>query len=119
MEVYLLRKVRHVDGCVRLLDVYEQPDCFILVLERPSPCRDLFDVITERGALPEYVARDFMKQLVTILREVHAAGVVHNDVKDENILVELPHGRLRLIDFGAGRPLTSDVYTQYEGECYY
>lgn len=115
LEVALLRQVRHIDGCVRLLDVYEQVDSFVLILERPSPCRDLFDVITERGVLPESMARDFMKQIVSTLLEVHAAGVVHNDVKDENILVEMPHGRLRLIDFGAGRPLHSDVYTQFDG----
>ena len=115
MEVYLLRQVNHISGCVQLLDYYEQADSFVLVFERPAPCRDLFDVITERGALPEYVARNFLRQLVVTLCETHAAGVLHNDVKDENILVELPHGRLRLIDFGAGRPLTSDVYTQYDG----
>ena len=115
MEVYLLRQVNHIAGCVQLLDYYEQADSFVLVFERPAPCRDLFDVITERGALPEYVARNFLRQLVVTLCETHAAGVLHNDVKDENILVELPHGRLRLIDFGAGRPLTSDVYTQYDG----
>lgn len=115
MEVYLLRKTRHIHGCVRLLDVYEQSDSFALVLERPSPCKDLFDVITERGALPEDVARDFMQQLLETLREIHAAGVSHNDIKDENILVELTSGTLRLIDFGAGQPLTDNICTEYNG----
>jgi serine/threonine protein kinase len=118
MEVWLMTQLRHVTGCVALLDWHERSDSFVLVLERPMPCRDLFDVITQRGTLPEHVARHFTRQLVATLRDVHAAGVLHGDVKDENVLVELPHGRVRLIDFGSGDLLDPDpaaTYTHYDG----
>lgn len=116
MEIWLMTRLRHVTGCVALLDWHERADSFVLVLERPTPCRDLFDVITQRGALPEYVARSFTRQLVTTLRDVHAAGVLHGDVKDENVLVEIEDGRLRLIDFGSGSPLDpTATYTTFDG----
>jgi hypothetical protein len=49
LEICLLRKVSSVSGVVRLLDFYERPDSYILIMERPLICKDLFDFITEKG----------------------------------------------------------------------
>lgn len=115
VEICLLKKLSGVDGVVHLLDFYELSDAFILVMERPCPCQDLFDYITERGVLEESEARRFFHQTVEILTAVHDAGVVHRDIKDENILVELDTGRLKLIDFGSATFYHDNDYTVYEG----
>lgn len=115
MEICLLQKLSHVPGVVQMLDYFEHADSYVLVLERPDPCHDLFDYITERGSLPEYQALDFFRQVVDILVEVHEAGIIHRDVKDENLLVEMETGRLRLIDFGSGTFYHEDLYTEFDG----
>merc|ERR1712203_1303771 len=56
LELKLLHSVQTVSGVIRLLDFYERKDSFIYVMERPSNVRDMFDFITEKGALEEEVS---------------------------------------------------------------
>lgn len=119
LEVALLLRVAHIPQVVRLLDWLEREDSFLLILERPDPCKDLYDYVTERGPLPEDEARDLMMQVVSMVLSCHMAGVIHRDIKDENLLVTTDRqGRvtLKLIDFGSGAFFVRDkVYTDFEG----
>ncbi|KAK8380840.1 hypothetical protein O3P69_008049 [Scylla paramamosain] len=119
LEVALLLRVAHIPQVVRLLNWVEKEHSFLLILERPEPCKDLYEYVTERGPLPEDEARDLMLQVLHIVMACHAAGVIHRDIKDENLLVTTDrHGRvtLKLIDFGSGAFFIRDkIYTDFEG----
>lgn len=74
------------------------------------------DLLVEHGPLPTTYAATLLDQLLDALRAVHAAGVVHRDVKPANLLLD-PTGpgrpRLLLADFGvaavAGDPRLTRV----------
>lgn len=116
IEICLLQRLSHLDSVVQLIDYFEKPDSFIVVMDRPDPCKDLFDYITEKGVLDESEARDILSQVLKTLVEVHKAGVIHRDIKDENLLVELDTKCVKLIDFGSGTFYKDTLYTEFEGE---
>jgi tRNA A-37 threonylcarbamoyl transferase component Bud32 len=68
-------------------------------------------VVAERGPLDVATAFDYVTQLLEALYESHATGIVHADVKSDNVLVEPRHdgtSLTRLFDFGLARSYTED-----------
>ncbi|TRY70340.1 hypothetical protein TCAL_02433 [Tigriopus californicus] len=119
LEISLLQEVEDLPGVISLLNVYECSQIYILVMERPEPCQDLFDFISNEGSLSESLAQNFFHQIVDILRSCHRRGVFHGDVKDENIIVDLRSLKLKLIDFGSGQWLQNTPYKTFGGTSVY
>lgn len=63
----------------------------------------LHDLLRHRPLSPENAAR-CCHDIASALAHAHAAGVVHGDVKPENVLID-EHGAVKLIDFGLARDL--------------
>lgn len=94
-EARMLAKLRH-PYIVTVYDFGKADDLYYLVMEyvEGATLRDLpAERKTERDAL------DFVPQITEALEHAHEAGVVHRDVKPENLLID-PLNRVRLVDFG-------------------
>jgi serine/threonine-protein kinase len=73
------------------------------------------NLIADFGALPERYAAELLAQVLAALEQVHAAGVVHRDVKPANLLLETTGTTapvLRLSDFGIALSLGEPRLTQ-------
>ena len=101
-----------------MLDYLEDSDNFYIVMEKPEKYIDLFDYITQKGVVSERSSRYLFKQIIEAVQYCLSMGVVHRDVKDENILIDLKTNQIKLIDFGSGTFLREGVYTEYEGRHY-
>jgi serine/threonine-protein kinase len=66
--------------------------------------RTLEELLREHGPLDAKAATRIGAELASALAAVHGAGLVHRDVKAQNVMRE-PGGRVVLMDFGVGRPL--------------
>lgn len=115
MEVKLLMMSHGVPGVIQILDYFERPDSYIIVMERPANVSDMFDYITYRGTLDESQARMFFKKIVQMAMRLTEIGVVHRDIKDENVIIDLDTNDIKLIDFGSGTFLKQGEYTDFEG----
>ncbi|XP_067109105.1 serine/threonine-protein kinase pim-2-like [Osmerus mordax] len=124
LEIALLRHVCRSPRCkevAQLLDYYWFPGpegvgVYLLILERPIPCMDLFNYMQEeKGYLEEGMARQVMKQVVSALQHCHSRGVVHRDLKPENILIQMTNYNVMLLDFGSASVLKEGPYTEVAG----
>lgn len=59
------------------------------------------------NGLSEPLAKDYFRQIVETVLAIRKLGVIHRDLKDENILINLRNREIKLIDFGAGAFLNS------------
>src|SRR5207247_11227532 len=62
----------------------------------------LKQLISTRGPLPVSVTLTIGKQLCRALEVAHEEGVIHRDIKPQNMVVE-PSGVLKVMDFGIAR----------------
>merc|ERR1712213_108385 len=128
IEVALMTMTSHIDGVIKLIEYFELPDCFMLILERmmstnkdntatssSTNVQDLFDFISDHGPLKEDLARKIFNQLIKAVAQITQAGVIHRDIKDENILIDTQSHQIKLIDFGSGARLHDEVYTDFDG----
>jgi len=114
LEIVLLQQVADVPGVVRLLDYFDTGNSFMIVMERFNG-QDLFDFISRHGTLSENTARDIFGQVVEAVVMCKERGVLHGDIKDENILIDEKTGAVKVIDFGSGCSWVSGWYEEYEG----
>jgi serine/threonine-protein kinase len=75
------------------------------------PGRTLRDLLDERGWFPPREALSIMVPLLSGLAAAHTAGIVHRDVKPENVLIA-PDGHLKVVDFGLARALSVSPQTR-------
>ncbi|MER5786891.1 serine/threonine-protein kinase [Streptomyces sp. NPDC001980] len=84
---------------VRVYDVVDEGERLWIVMELVHG-RSLEWIMAEEGALSPRAAARIGLGLVAALRQVHAGGVLHRDIKPGNVLVENTAGRVVLTDFG-------------------
>nr|XP_031545768.1 NUAK family SNF1-like kinase 2 isoform X3 [Vicugna pacos] len=78
--------------------VFENSSKIVIVMEYASR-GDLYDHISERQRLSERDARHFFRQIVSAVHYCHQNGIVHRDLKLENILLDAS-GNIKIADFG-------------------
>ncbi|KAL0147158.1 hypothetical protein M9458_057682, partial [Cirrhinus mrigala] len=112
----LANKGPRVQEIIQLLDWQVEPDCYFMVLERPMPCQSLYDYLRcYKGIIEEDVVRFIMHQVIFAARTCCLRGVLHRDIKLENLLINPDTLEVKLIDFGCGAILTGEGYTSYAG----
>ncbi|XP_061113965.1 NUAK family SNF1-like kinase 1 [Conger conger] len=96
-EIEITSSLKH-PNIIRIHEVFESKDKIVIVMDYASQ-GELYDYVNERRRLPESEARDIFRQIVSAVHYCHKNGVVHRDLKLENILLDQDFN-VKLADFG-------------------
>jgi len=107
-ELKLARKIRHKNVC-QMFDLGEDQGTRYITMEYVHG-EDLKQLIRKVGRLSPGQAIGIARQVCDGLQEAHRLGVVHRDLKPQNIMVD-EEGTARIMDFGIARSLAGKSIT--------
>jgi len=107
-ELTLARKIAHRNVC-RMYDLNEEEGTHYITMEY-VPGEDLKNTIKRVGQLSVGKAVSIAKQVCEGLIEAHRLGVVHRDLKPQNIMLD-KEGNARIMDFGIARSIKAKGIT--------
>ncbi|MBR6185184.1 MAG: protein kinase [Clostridia bacterium] len=105
-EAMAASKMSH-HNIVNLLDVGQDDSLRYLVMEYVKG-QTLKDVILQKGALPPLTAAQIGIRILSALQHAHKNGIIHRDIKPQNILVH-SEGLIKVSDFGIARVAGSNT----------
>src|SRR6202163_2979803 len=108
-ELILAREVTH-RNVLRIFDLGQAKGFKFITMEFVEG-RDLRAVLRERGKLPPDETVRVIAQICRALESAHAAGVVHRDLKPQNIMLDVKD-RVYVMDFGIAHSLETPGMTQ-------
>ena len=99
-EAQSVNTIRH-EGIVNVIDLNYLDDGRPYIIMELLPGEPLSDKI-RKGPLSLYSAASIVLEILSALDAAHAAGVVHRDLKPDNIFIS-PSGHAKLLDFGIAK----------------
>ncbi|MFQ6067133.1 MAG: protein kinase [bacterium] len=107
-ELKLARKITHKNVC-RMHDFHEEEGIPFITMEYVAG-EDLKSFIRSKGNLTEEEAISIAKQVCEGLAVAHELGVVHRDLKPQNIMID-EKGNAKIMDFGIARSIEAPGVT--------
>uniref|UniRef100_A0A8D0H568 non-specific serine/threonine protein kinase n=1 Tax=Sphenodon punctatus TaxID=8508 RepID=A0A8D0H568_SPHPU len=108
-EIEIMSSLNH-PHIIAIHEVFENSSKIVIVMDYASK-GDLYDYVNERQRLTEQEARHFFRQVVSAIYYCHKNGIVHRDLKLENILLDA-NGNIKIADFGLSNVYQQDKFLQ-------
>jgi tetratricopeptide (TPR) repeat protein/tRNA A-37 threonylcarbamoyl transferase component Bud32 len=108
-ELVLARQITH-KNVIRIFDMGEADGIKFISMDFIEG-KDLKSMVREKGKLLAGEAKNIIIQVCRALNAAHAEGVIHRDLKPQNIMVD-SQGRVTVMDFGIARSMEMPGMTQ-------
>ena len=100
-EVKILKRLLGHPNIIKLLEVFENKKYVFFVMEYAAN-GDLLKYLKSKGTLDEEEGKYLFYQIVCGLRYIHRQGIIHRDIKLDNILIDEAF-HCKICDFGVSR----------------
>ena len=100
-EIILARQITH-RNVIRIYDIGESAGTKFITMEYVEG-EDLRSLLQQKGKFPPLEAVEIIQQVCRALEAAHAEGVIHRDLKPQNVMRD-QHDRIVVMDFGLGSP---------------
>jgi serine/threonine protein kinase/tetratricopeptide (TPR) repeat protein len=108
-EMKFARKIAHKNVC-KMYQLSKEKEILYIIMELVKG-EDLKSLIRKKGKIPEKEAVSIAQQVCEGLVEAHRLGVVHRDLKPQNIMIDA-EGEAKIMDFGIARSVEAPGVTQ-------
>jgi len=110
-EIELMQELRHPN----IVSVYDNgittDGRFFMVLQYIHG-KELGDILVKHGSIQPKLALSIVTQVASGLHFLHAKGVVHRDIKPQNLIYNRVNKRIYITDFGIAKTFDSEQLTQ-------
>ena len=114
-EIAFLHLLKH-KFIIRMYDYFSDKYYWYIVMENPVGYIDIRQLIKLKGGpLTENLARVIIRNLLEAIHYCFSMGVLHQDIKGSNILVQPVTGDIKLIDFGCVEHFSTEKYSFCKG----
>lgn len=116
--LYTIAKNPH-GNLLRLVDYFEDGDYYHLETLPIPDTIDLYDLIElKKDSMNERECAYIFYQLCSALKQLHKMGIIHRDIKDENIIIDKNYS-VKLIDFGSSAFIRDGPFKVFLGTLEY
>lgn len=91
---------------------YFEENTYLYLVQQFIDGQNLLKELQQKRGYSAKEIREILLDLLPVLRFIHERGVIHRDIKPQNIIRRKIDGRLCLIDFGSSKQLTAKVHIQ-------
>lgn len=107
LPIAIHHKLQDSEKCpyiVEMLEWFEENKELIIITELQDPCKTLEDFMSDhKDGVGEAMARDIMRQAVTVAEYSIAHGVSHCSLKLSNVLINIDSKQIKCIGFTWGK----------------
>ena len=104
-EAQRLSRCQH-SNIVRIIDFFEEAGQSFIAMDY-IPGKTLAQIVETSQPLPEAEALHYIRQIASAVSTVHHSGLLHGDIKPENMIRRADSHLVMLIDFGIARDFTA------------